>query len=221
MTIGAQTNAIYQDVVDAAVAVEIDLLRTGVPLEDEGLLRTFGSATAIMRELRRLQQLNSDTAHFELGAYHNALLHAVVPGFIDSLNDMAAYEPLSLCGGRFTVSSLDVGAFTADFFADLDFTWPADLVNELTQGGKRILGLDDGVFGVANELAPTAKELEVIEVDARDAVRQICELTKAMEADLRRQASKNLESVKQRVAQLGLLYRTGAAFPYTLDWLEP
>lgn len=221
MTIGAETNAIYQDVVAAAVAVEIDMLRTGVPLQDEGLLRTFGSATAIVRELRRLQQLNSATAHFELGAYHNALLHAVVPDFIDRLNDMAADEPLTFCGGRFTVSSLDVGAFTDDFFADFDFTWPPDLVNELTQGGKRILGLDDGVFGVANELAPAAGELEVIEVDDRDAVRQICEMTKAMEADLRRRASKNIENVKQCVAQLGLLYRAGAAFPYTLDWLEP
>jgi hypothetical protein len=96
------------------------------------------------------------------------------------------------------------------FFGDLDFTWPPDLENDLMEGGKQILGVDAGLFGVVNELAPAAEELKVIEGDAADAVKPIFEMTAAVEADLRRQAEWGHEGWRTSVGRMSVVYRRAA-----------
>lgn len=150
MTIGAEANAIYQDLIGQALDVEIDLLSSGVPLENERLARTFGGEDSVLIELQRLRRLNADAKHFDLGAYHNALLHAIMPSFIESLNE--GEGPLGFCGGRYVVGSIDLDTFVTRFFDDLDFAWPADLVNNLSRTEKYVVGIDEDVFGSRTSL---------------------------------------------------------------------
>ncbi|MEZ5654258.1 MAG: hypothetical protein R3E87_27300, partial [Burkholderiaceae bacterium] len=128
MTLGHLANAIYRDVVSAALDLEIDMLaRAGERLVDRELARTFGGDDLVLHELRRLRVLNAAAEHYDLGAYHNALVHAVVPDQIEALNEAHAIggEPLRLCGGRYVVRGIDVEAFADAFFADTDFAVPA------------------------------------------------------------------------------------------------
>ncbi|MCB9876995.1 MAG: hypothetical protein H6835_05265 [Planctomycetes bacterium] len=102
MTLGHRTNAIYQDAVSAALDLEIDILaRAGERLVDRELARTFGSDDLVLHELRRLRVLNAATEHYDLGAYHNALMHAVVADQIEVLNEAHAVgRSLISCSGR-------------------------------------------------------------------------------------------------------------------------
>lgn len=64
-----------------ALDLEIDILRHGNQrLVDRRIAKTFGGDAVVVRELRRLRDLNNAAEHHRLGAYHNALLYAVLPG---------------------------------------------------------------------------------------------------------------------------------------------
>lgn len=220
MTIGHRTNAIYQDVVSAALVLEIDMLvLAGERSVDRQLARTFGGDDLVLHELRCLRVLNAGAEHYELGAYHNALVHAVVPGQIEVLNDAHADgEPLLLCGGRYVVRGIDIDAFVDAFFADNDFALPSDVVNALSSAGKSLLGLEDGVFGLANGLAPHRDEL-VPRRGRDDSVEAVVELSGAHEADLRRRHQAAPDAVWHEVAELGPLYQAGEVFPFWPVWL--
>ncbi|MEZ5654252.1 MAG: hypothetical protein R3E87_27270 [Burkholderiaceae bacterium] len=221
MTIGHRTNAIYQDAVTAEHDLEIDMLaRAGERLVDRELARTFGGDDLVLHELRRLRVLNAAAEHYDLGAYHNALVHAVVPGQIEALNEAHAIggELITLCCGRYLVRGIDVGAFIGAFFADTDFALPADVVNALSSGGKSLLGLEDGVFGLANGLVPHRDDL-VPRQGRGDAVEAIVELSESHEADLRRRHQAGPDAVWHEVAELGPLYQAGEVFPFWPAWL--
>ena len=102
MTIGARTNAIYREVVSSAVDLEIDAIaRAGDRLQDRRLARALGGEEGVVRELRRLRDLNDRDQHFELGAYHNALLRGVLPGQIEGMNEAHPDgPPMAFCDGR-------------------------------------------------------------------------------------------------------------------------
>ena len=221
MTMGHRTNAIYQDAVTAEHDLEIDMLaRAGERLVDRELARTFGGDDLVLHELRRLRVLNAAAEHYDLGAYHNALVHAVVPDQIEALNETHAIgnKLIVLCGGRYVVRGIDVDAFVDAFFADTDFALPADVVNALSSSGKSLLGLEDGVFGLANGLAPHRDDL-VPRRGRDDVVEKIVELSGAHEADLRRRPRAAPDAVWHEVAELGPLYRAGEVFPFWPAWL--
>lgn len=220
MSLGVRTNAIYQEVVAAALDLEIDLLlRGGERLVDRKIARTFGGDTVVVRELQRLRELNRAPEHYDLGAYHNALLYAVLPDQIDAMNDAHAGEELmAFCSGRYRVRCIDDGAFEDAFFADTDFALSRDVVNAFEPAEKHVLGLADGVFGVANALPPHAKELRVRRGDP-EAVEPIAELTEAHEAALRRRHETAPAAVWRELDAMGWLYKRGAEFPYWPAWL--
>jgi len=221
VTIGARTNAIYREVVSTALDLEIDAIaRAGDRLQDGRLARALGGELGVLHELRRLRDLNGRTAHFEFGAYHNALLHGVLPGQIEGMNEAHADgPPMTFCDGRYVVREIDLDAFLDAFFADTDFTFPADLVNDLSSGGKFALGLDEAVFGVVNALPPHASELQALR-GRPSAVVEVVELTLAAEAALRRRHEAAPGAVWAEVAELGPLYRRGETFPYWPSWLD-
>jgi len=81
MTIGHRTNPIFVEAVTMALDLEIDILeRGGQRLEDRKIAKTFADEAIVVRELRRLRDLNNAAEHHRLGVYHNALLYAVLPG---------------------------------------------------------------------------------------------------------------------------------------------
>ena len=81
-----------------------------------------------------------------------------------------------------------------------------------------MLGLEDGVFGLANGLAPHRDEL-VPRRGRGDAVERIVELSADDEADLRRRHHAAPDAVWHEVAELGPLYRAGEVFPFWPAWL--
>ncbi|MCB9876992.1 MAG: hypothetical protein H6835_05250 [Planctomycetes bacterium] len=104
------------------------------------------------------------------------------------------------------------------FFADTDFALPADVVNALSGGGKAMLVLEGGVFGLANGLAPQRDEL-VPRRGRADAVEAIVELSDSHEADLCRRHQAAPDAVWHEVAELGPVYRAGEVFPFWPEWL--
>ena len=115
------------------------------------------------------------------------------------------------------VRGIDVNAFVDAFFADTDFALPADVVNALSGGGKATLGLEDGVFGLANGLVPHRDDL-VPRRGRADAVEAIVELSGAHEANLRRRHQAAPDAVWHEVAEMGQLYRAGEVFPFWPAW---
>jgi hypothetical protein len=55
VTVGETANAIYQELLDSAIEVECDVLAGGDDAADATMLKMFGSAAAITKELRQLQ----------------------------------------------------------------------------------------------------------------------------------------------------------------------
>jgi hypothetical protein len=219
VTIGCRTNAIFQEAVTAGLDVEIDLLaRDGQRFGDRKLARIFGGAAGVVRELRRLRNLNAAAEHFELGAYHNALLFSFLVDFVESMHE--PYDGrLVFGGGRYLVRAIDGGAFEDAFFADTDFALAKEVVND-PGIGKAMLGLDAGVFGVANELAPHAEELQPWPA-SRSAVEPIVEVTDEREAELRRRHQAAPAVVAGEISALGALYRGREMFPWWPEWLDP
>lgn len=71
MTAGHRTNAIFQEPISMALDLEIDILRHGNQrLVDRRIAKTFGGDAVVVRELRRLRDLNNAAEHHRLGAYH-------------------------------------------------------------------------------------------------------------------------------------------------------
>jgi len=219
VTIGCRTNAIFQEAVAAGLDLEIDLLEhEGQKFGDRKLARIFGGEIGVVRELRRLRDLNAAVGHYELGAYHNALLFSFLVGFIESMHEVHD-GGLVFGDGRYLVRAIDAGAFEATFFADTDFALPANVVNDLG-AGKALLGFDAGVFGVVNELAPHAEELQVRSAP-RDAVEPIVEVTAEREAELRRRHRTAPAAVAREIAAPGVRTRRGELFPWWPAWLDP
>jgi len=221
VTIGARTNAIYREVVSSALDLEIDAIaRAGDRLQDRRLARALGGEGGVLRELRRLRDLNDRDQHFELGAYHNALLHGVLPGQIEGMNGAhAGGPPMECCDGRYVVREIDLDAFLDAFFDDTDFALAADVVNGMLPAGKEALGFDEAVFGVVNALPPHASELQA-RPGSLDAVVEIVELSPAAEAALRRRHEAAPGAVWAEVAEMGFRYRRGERFPYWPSWLD-
>lgn len=126
---------------------------------------------------------------------------------------------MSFCDGRYLVREIDVEAFFDTFFEDADFILPRDVVNALAAGDKSVLGLDAGVFGVANELRPHADELEP-ERASRAAVEGISELTAAEESALRDGYESGRGGVWGDFEAVGVVYKRGEVFPYWPAWLD-
>src|SRR5262245_30322834 len=130
MSLGVRTNAIFREAVEMALDLEIDALTNGrAKLLDRKIARTFGGDAVVVRELRRLRDLNAHADHHDLHAYHNALLYAVLPGQLENLSDAHRDEPMEFCGGRYLVRAIDIEAFFDVFFEDTDFMLPTDVVN--------------------------------------------------------------------------------------------
>lgn len=217
MTLGVRTNAIFREALNAVLDLEIDgLARAGQKFSDRRLARVFGGDGGVLRELQRLRDGNAAEVHFELGPYHNALLYSFV---VDAIRDLPP-ELLVFDGGRYRVQRIDDVAFEDALFPDTDFTLPADALNGLDGVRRELLGADDGVFGVANRLAPHAAELRLRPGDAA-AIEPIVELTEAAEAVLRRRHERDPAAVLAEVESMGWVYRRGAAFPYWPEWLDP
>ncbi|MBZ0150544.1 MAG: hypothetical protein K8J09_03360 [Planctomycetes bacterium] len=122
--------------------------------DDRRLARIFGGDAGVGRELRRLRDWNAAAQHFELGAYHNALLYSFLVETIAN----APEEVLVFGSGRYRVKRIDDIAFEESFFPDTDFELPNKVINAFVAEEKHALGMDDGVFGVANALRPHPKE---------------------------------------------------------------
>jgi hypothetical protein len=87
VTVGGTTNAIYQELLDAAIEVECDVLAGGDDAADATMLKMFGSATVITKELQRLQELNRSPKHYRLGPYHSFLVRELGLPYIQVVND--------------------------------------------------------------------------------------------------------------------------------------
>jgi len=220
VTIGHRTNAIYRELVEQALDLQIDTLRLdGVEFGDCQLAQAFGGDAGILRQLRALRGWNASAQHYTLGAYHNALLYAVLPGEVECMNDMHSGEqPMVFGDGRYLIMGIDVGALVENFFADVDFALPKERINQLLPAEKVLLGLDDAVFGVANALQPHPEEL-LPRRGSPHAVATITELTTTAEDHLRRRVRVAPDAVWEEIAAMGPLYRRGAVFPYWPAWL--
>ncbi len=218
MSLGVRTNVIFQDAVHAVLDLEIDgIERSGGRFGDRRLARVFGGEAGVLRELKRVREWNGAAEHYEVGAYHNALLHSFVGDGIEGM----AEELLVFGNGRYRVQRIEVAAFEEAFFPDLDFALPRDDVNAFGAGEKFVLGLDGGVFGVANALPPHPKELRGRPCDPK-AVESIAELSEAQEAVLRRRHQTDKAAVWRDIEAMGgVLYQRGKVFPYFPDWLVP
>ena len=217
---GARTNAIYREVVSTALDLEIDAIaRAGDRLQDRRLARALGGELGVLRELRRLRDLNDRDQHFELGAYHNALLHVVLPAQIECMNEAHADgPPMVFCDGRYVVREVSLDTFLDAFFDDTDFALEADVVNGMLPAGKEALGFDEAVFGVVNALPPHSSELQA-RTGSKSAVVEIVELTSAAEATLRRRHEAAPGAVGVERAELDPLWRRGDPFPCGAAWL--
>ena len=219
MTIGCRTNAIFQEAVTAGIDMEISMLMCeGMSLDDEEIQRTFGGREVVVRELQRLLDLNESGDHFELGAYHNALLHSFLVGFVEAMHEPCEGKMMTFCAGRYVVHQIDASAFETAFFADTDFALPKDVVNDLGGAEKLMLGVDDGVFGVANALVPHEQDLQVRPA-SRTAAEPIVELTKEREAELRRRHRTAPKQVAGQIESMGVIYQRSETFPYWPAWL--
>ncbi len=221
MTLGDRTNAIYRELVEEALGLEIESIRfAGEPFGDRDLANVFGGDDAVVNELVRLRDWNASANHYVLGAYHNALLFSVLPDQLEFLNEAAVDDgPMDFCDGRYVVREIDIDACVETLLGDFDFVLPKDRVNELDPAEKFLLGLDDAVFGVANGLPPHPDELHPRRGSA-DAVVEIVEITVAAEDALRRRHSAAPDAVWEEVAAMGPLYRRGERFPYWPAWLD-
>jgi len=85
-------------------------------------------------------------------------------------------------------------------------------VNDLGGGEKFLLGVDDGVFGVANELVLHADDLHV-------RPEPIVELMKEREAELRRRHRTAPKAVAGEIEAMGVRYQRGEIFPGWPAWL--
>ncbi len=220
MTIGYRTNAIYSELVGQALDRQIDsLTRDGRGFGDRLLTQAFGGDAGVLHQLSVLRDCNGSAHHYSLGAYHNALLYAVLPDAVESMNELhAGEEPMLFSGGRYVIRGIDIGTFVGSFFADVDFALSKDHLNQLLPAEKALLGLDDAVFGVANALEPHPDEL-LPRRGSPDAVVEIIEITAAAEDQLRRRMPFAPDAVWEEVATMGPLYRRGGVFPYWPAWL--
>lgn len=220
MTIGYRTNAIYRELVEHSLDLQIDKLRLdGVEFGDRQLAQAFGGDAGVLRQLRALRDWNAAAQHYALGAYHNALLYAVLPGEVECMNELHSGEqPMVFGDGRYLIMGIDVGTFVENFFADVDFALPKERINQLLPAEKVLLGLDDAVFGVANALQPHPDELQPRR-GSPHAVVAIAELTIAVEDHLRSRVRVAPDAVWEEIAAMGPLYRRGAVFPYWPAWL--
>jgi hypothetical protein len=174
----------------------------------------------VLRELEWLRDINAAQDHFDLGAYHNRLLYAVLPDQLDVVHDMHAGRDIEFGGGRYVVRGIDIDALMDALFDDTDFMLPKDVVNAFDGGDKVVLGMDEGVFGVANGLPPHESELQPRPA-SRAAFEPIVEMTAAQEAELRRRHRTAPGAVWNEVAAMGWNYRRGEVFPFWPDWLSP
>jgi len=217
VTLGVRTNAIFQGAVEMVLDLEIDMLELGgEKFADRRLARIFGGDAGVVRELRRLRDLNAAAEHFELGAYHNALLYSFLVEGVAS----APEEALVFGNGRYRVQRIDDVMFEESFFPDTDFELPADVVIAFNPAEKHVLGLAEGVFGIAHSLAPHPKELRVRRGDAK-SVEPIGELTAAQEAVLQRRHQGAPKAVWRELNAMGWIYKRGEVFPYLPAWLVP
>jgi hypothetical protein len=122
--------------------------------------RVFSMSLA-RETLERLRTAILAPGVYEATDYHWLLLYDALEFHCTVFNDTSSpVEPGEV--GPYRIGAIDFELLIDRFFWDLDFLMEPDLLEDIGEKGRQMLGVNPELFGLAHGLAPHAAELDLI-----------------------------------------------------------